>query len=275
MVEGKRAVLICHHTEPLNRYGLARWMASFLDLAAIIEIHEPPARLRKRVSREIQRVGKFRFLDVLAFRLYSRLMLRSRDRAGEDRLRRSLEQRYPEIPATTRVLATPSPNSLEAEQLLRELQPAIIVARCKSLLNARIFKQASVGTFVMHPGICPEYRNAHGCFWALANRDLANVGMTLLKIDDGVDTGPVYGYFHADFDEAAETHNMIQNRVVFDNLDALQSKFDEILVRTAPTIDTRGRPSRAWGQPWLTAYLRWKRAALNGQLHANHRTALP
>ena len=47
----------------------------------------------------------------------------------------------------------------------------------------------------MHPGICPEYRNAHGCFWALANRDLNKVGMTLLRIDKGVDTGPTFGYY--------------------------------------------------------------------------------
>jgi Formyl transferase len=256
-----RAVLICHASEPLNRFGLARWMASFLDLAAIIEIHEPPARLRKRVAREFKRVGAGRFLDVLAFRLYSRLMLRALDREWEERLLRTLEARYPEIPATTRILATPSPNSAPAAQLLREIRPDLVVARCKSILNARIFKQASVGTFVMHPGICPEYRNAHGCFWAMARRDLGNVGMTLLKIDEGVDTGPVYGYYRADFDEVAETHNMVQNRVVFDNLDGLRVKFEEILAGTARTLDTRGRPSRAWGQPWLSSYLRWKRAA--------------
>jgi len=256
-----RAVLICPASEPLNRFGLARWMASFLDLAAIVEIHEPPARLRKRVAREFKRVGAGRFLDVLAFRLYSRLMLGARDREWEERLLRTLEARYPEIPATTRILATPSPNSARSEQLLREVRPDLIVARCKSILNARIFKQASVGTFVMHPGICPEYRNAHGCFWAMARRDLDNVGMTLLKIDEGVDTGPVYGYYRADFDEVAETHNMVQNRVVFDNLDGLRVKFEEILAGTARTLDTRGRPSRAWGQPWLSSYLRWKRAA--------------
>src|SRR5436309_328007 len=27
------------------------------------------------------------------------------------------------------------------------------------------------GTFVLHTGICPEYRNAHGCFWALARSE--------------------------------------------------------------------------------------------------------
>jgi len=256
-----RVILICHHTEPLNRFGLARWLASFLDLAAIVEIHEPPARLRKRVAREFKRVGAGRFLDVLAFRFYSRLFLRSRDLHWEARLLRTLEARYPEIPSATRILATPSPNSPETERLLGELRPDLIVARCKSILSARIFKQAAAGTLVMHPGICPEYRNAHGCFWALATRDLSNVGMTLLKIDEGVDTGPVYGYFRADFDEIAETHNMIQHRVVFDNLDELRAKFEEILAGTARAIDTAGRPSRAWGQPWLTSYLRWKLAA--------------
>ena len=47
----------------------------------------------------------------------------------------------------------------------------------------------------MHPGICPEYRNSHGCFWALARRDLDHVGATLLQIDEGSDTGPVYAYY--------------------------------------------------------------------------------
>jgi hypothetical protein len=256
-----RAVLICHDSEPLNRFGLARWMASFLDLVAIIEIHEPPSRMRKRIWREFKRVGFWRFMDVLAFRLYSRGMLRSLDRQFEERLLRSLETRYPDLPPDTPVLVTSSPNSAEAEQLLRKVKPDIILARCKSILNARIFKQAAVGTFVMHPGICPQYRNAHGCFWAMARRDIENVGMTLLKIDEGVDTGPVYGYYRANFDELTQTHNMVQNMVVFDNLDMLRTKLEEIVAGTASAIDTQGCPSRAWGQPWLTSYLQWKFAA--------------
>jgi len=85
--------------------------------------------------------------------------------------------------------------------------------------------------------------------------------MTLLRIDAGVDTGPVYGYYTCEFDEANESHVVIQSRVVFDNLDTLRAKFEEILDGQAQTIDTKGRESREWGQPWLTAYLRWKRAA--------------
>jgi len=260
-ISPSRTVLICHDTEPLNRHGLARWLSSFTELVAVVVIREPQSRLWKRVKREVKRIGLWRFLDVFAFRIYSRFFLAASDRSWTKEKLQVLEARYPEIPPSTPILETPSPNSPETEQLLREVQPDLILARCKHILNERIFSQARTGTFVMHPGICPEYRNAHGCFWALALRDTANVGMTLLKIDKGVDTGPVYGFYRCKYDEVGESHNIIQNRVVFDNLDSLRDKFEELLAGVAVPIDTKGHKSQAWGQPWLSAYLRWKRLA--------------
>ena len=81
------------------------------------------------------------------------------------------------------------------EQMFKNgLLPVLLPAETTAALRKGLSPDASVrnpvdmlghslGTFVMHPGICPEYRNAHGCFWALANRDLARVGMTLLRAD--------------------------------------------------------------------------------------------
>ncbi|MGA7439404.1 MAG: formyl transferase, partial [Luteibacter sp.] len=117
----------------------------------------------------------------------------------------------------------------------------------------------------MHPGICPEYRNAHGCFWALAERDLDRVGLTLLRIDAGVDTGPIYGYFTYAFDETRESHMRVQYRMVLENLDALAQRIRDIVAGDALPVDVTGRPSGVWGQPWLSRYLRWKRAALDKQ----------
>ena len=269
-----RSVIICHHDEPLNRFGLSRWLASFTELAAIIVVREPPGRLIRRIRREIRRVGWARFLDVLAFRTYYRLALASSDEAWTRRMLQELATRYGDIPASCRVFETSSPNSAEVLSLLREVQPDLILARCKNILRDEVFKTAAAGTFVMHPGICPEYRNAHGCFWALAQDDLAKVGMTLLRVDAGVDTGPVYGYYGCRFDELRESHVVIQNRVVFDNLDALRVKLQQILGGAAQSIDTRGRPSRAWGQPWLTSYIRWKRAARRRSEHASRHAAV-
>ncbi len=260
-VPAPKSVLICHHDEPLNRFGLARWMASFSDLAAIIVIREPGARLKKRIRREIKRVGVLRFLDVMAFRFYYKFALAKPDEAYERALLDSLTKRYPDIPASCQIVETTSPNSPEVLALLRAIQPDVIIARCKSILKEDVFRTAQKGTFVMHPGICPEYRNAHGCFWALAEGDIGNVGMTLLRVDAGVDTGPVYGYYRCDYDELNESHIVIQSRVVFDNLDSLRQKFGEIFAGAARTLDTKGRKSAAWGQPWMSRYARWKRAA--------------
>jgi hypothetical protein len=83
----------------------------------------------------------------------------------------------------------------------------------------------------------------------------------LLKVDTGVDTGAVYGHYHYAFDERRESHVVIQYRVVLENLDALAHRFGEIASDAAQPLDTRDRIGADWGQPWLSRYLRWQRAA--------------
>jgi methionyl-tRNA formyltransferase len=192
--------------------------------------------------------------------VYYSLFLAAADRRQEAAILTKLCE-YPALPDSTPELIADNPNRDEVRQFLLDRAPDIILARCKFLLKEETYSLARIGTFVMHPGICPEYRNAHGCFWALARNDLANVGLTLLKIDRGVDTGPVYGYYRYAFDEVGESHIVIQHRCGFENLDSIAEKIREIERGTAIPIDTAGRKSSTWGQPWLSAYLRWKRAA--------------
>jgi hypothetical protein len=262
-----RSVLICHNNDLLDREGVARWLASFSDLAGVVVLAETRARLWRRIRREVRRVGVLRFADVLAFRLYHRLFLRHRDRRWETQALDGLCRHFPPLPAATRILHAHSPNTPEVERFLRELAPTFMVARCKALLKESIFSIPQGGTFVLHPGVCPQYRNAHGCFWALAQDDLEHVGLTLLKIDKGIDTGPVYGYFCPELDEG-DSHFVIQHRALFDNLDAVRDRLLEAVAGRATPLDTAGLPSREWGQPWLTAYWGWQRRARRRRTHA-------
>lgn len=256
------AVLICHEQDRLDTEGLASWLANTLALSGLIIIRDPPGRLWRAARREIRRVGILRFLDVVAFRAYARLRLTGRDAAWTAQAVRRLRERYPMVLHTVPRLVVSSPNSAEARAFLTHLRPDVAVARCKVILKPEIFEVPRIGTFVMHPGICPEYRNAHGCFWALVNRDLDRVGMTLLRVDAGIDTGPILLHGGCEIDEVSDSHVIIQHRAVIRNLEEI----GRILLslcrgeRVSP-LNVEGRTSATWGQPRLTAYFRWKRAA--------------
>jgi len=259
-----RTVLICHESEHFNRELVARWLASFSNLAGIVLLKETRRQKLRRIWRQFRWVGMARFLDVLAFRIYYVLFRAAADRDWERSAINRYSARFNPVSTETPVLITSSPNTPEAVAFIRRSAPDIMIARCKALLKEEVFAIPSQGTFVLHPGICPEYRNAHGCFWALMNHDLERVGMTLLKIDRGVDTGPVYGYFYCDYDPHSDSHIVIQTRTVCDNFDTIRKKLEEIHKDIAVPIDTAGRASAAWGQPWLTRYLRWKWTARYG-----------
>ena len=264
-----KTLLICHEGAALDQEGLGRWLASFSTLGGLIVLRETRQRAWKRVRSELRRVGMIRFLDVLACRAYYTLFLSRRDRRWQAQQLRALGRRYPGVGVeAVPILYTTSPNTPEAEAFIRDVAPDMMIARCKTLLHERIFTIPAKGTFVMHPGICPEYRNSHGCFWALANDDPKRVGVTLLRIDKGVDTGPVFGYYGCRYDEQAESHIRIQDRALLDNLHGIQQKLLEIEGGTAVPLDVTGRASASWGQPWLTRYLRWKYRARRRQRKA-------
>lgn len=254
----KKSVLICHENDKLNRFGLAGWLANFTHLNGIIVLRETNQRLFTRIQREIKRVGWIRFIDVLCMRLYYKIFIAEKDKKWESSLLERLKQRYPQNDGITEVLMTTSPNTTEAKKFLKEKKPDIIIARCKQLIRKEIYTIPHYGTWVMHPGICPEYRNAHGIFWAIAKKDWNKVGMTLLRIDEGIDTGPVYGYYSYPYDIEQESYIRITHRVVFENLTKLENKFDEIFSNAAKPIDTAGRESKVWGQPWLSQYLSYR-----------------
>jgi len=240
-----------------------------MNLVGLIVIREGTARRWRVARRQIRREGLVSFLDVLAFRAYSEVALARHERGWKERALRRLRARFQADLSAVRQLIVSDPNSSEARAFLSELKPDLLLARCKFLLKPEVFNVPKRGTFVLHPGICPEYRNAHGCFWALVNRDLERVGMTLLKIDEGVDTGPVYLQSTCEIDEVRESHTVIQYRVVLENLDAIGRTLRALGEgRPVTPIDTAGRRSATWGQPRLSDYMRWKWQARRSRRHA-------
>jgi methionyl-tRNA formyltransferase len=97
--------------------------------------------------------------------------------------------------------------------------------------------------------------------------------MTLLKIDRGIDTGAVYLQAGCAIDEIHDSHIVIQYRVVHENLDRIAATLIDLANgRLVEPMSTAGRTSAEWGQPRLSDYLRWKRAA---RKNGSHATSIP
>ncbi len=269
-----KTVLICHEEDVLNRQAVAAWLGSFTELVGIIAIEETAKQKKARFRREWKRLGSLRFLDVVAFRIHHRIFHQRRAQQYEQTVIQHCLQKYSASKSQPEVIRVATPNAPEAQAALKRWSADLILARCKVLLKPEIFEQARCGTYVLHPGICPEYRNAHGCFWALARRDLTRVGSTLLRIDRGIDTGPVFAYYHCTFDqemdESKDSHFSFQTRSVFENLPAIEEKLLQIGRGQAVPLNTQGRESRNWGQPWLTRYFRWRWLARQGRKFGGH-----
>lgn len=261
-----KSILICHDGAEIDREVLARWLASFTNLEGIIILKENKSRIIKRIKRELKRSGILRFFDIIAFRIYYRLFQAANDSVWERRKFDELYQKYKELPTDIKILYTHSPNTNEVYDFISSIKPDIMLARCKQIIKKDVFKVPTTGTFVLHPGITPEYRNAYGCFWAIASGDYNKVGTTLLKIDEGVDTGPVYGYYSSSCDVITDSHKIIQHRTLLENLDLIKDKLIEIHAGNANIINTKGRSSGIWGQPWLSAHFSIRNKAKKGAI---------
>lgn len=210
--------------------------------------------------RRARRLGFLRVADEVLFRLYYRLRLRRRDApriaAMVDELRTTLPDDY-RRPPLHRVANL---NSAPARELLTGLSPDVCVATVNVLLKRSVFSIPTLGTWVYHPGITPEYRGVHAAFWALARGDLGRIGWSLLRVDDGIDTGHVIAQGTTTaFDPARDSHVVLQHRAHIDGLPEIAAALEAAAGGTVPHVDTSGRESNYFSHPGLSDFLRARR----------------
>jgi methionyl-tRNA formyltransferase len=90
------------------------------------------------------------------------------------------------------------PNKKSAEyaqfaQAVGELQPDVILVNSYAMiLQPDILQIPKRGAVNVHGALLPQYRGANPIEWGLIN-ECRQQGVTIHKIDDGVDCGPIYG----------------------------------------------------------------------------------
>jgi folate-dependent phosphoribosylglycinamide formyltransferase PurN len=158
----------------------------FPELSVIVE--QPISRtalLRRRVAR----LGVLRVAGQLLFMATQRAQeWLAQARIAEIKQQFHLDDRWPD---SLPVLHVPSVNSAECGEFLARLGPAVVLVVGTRLIERAVLRQIGVAFVNYHAGITPKYRGVHGGYWALAQGDAANCGVTVHLVDEGIDTGAV------------------------------------------------------------------------------------
>ncbi len=173
--------------------GFIRWLDEHYTLVGVFFIEEDwrerSAQLRE-VRRRVKRLGLLRVADELLFYVYYVW------RFGKEE-RRLWDAEFPaeflSVPdMDVPVHSCDNIHSRAWREKIADAAPDLAFATCgRTIFRRSFFDIPRYGTFVLHEGVTPEYRGLHTAGWALLRGEPEYVGYTLLRVDDGIDTGSV------------------------------------------------------------------------------------
>lgn len=163
------------------------------------------------LKTRFKKVGFFRLIDqvIFIFLLYKLLRIFSKNRINY--LLKFYDLSNSEIPSNI-VKNIDSINSDSSIDLIKKSKPDIIIVSGTRIISSRLINSSKAKIINIHAGITPKYRGVHGAYWAIANNDLNNIGVTLHFVDKGVDTGEVISQSNIkiDVNDNFSTYSLIQ-----------------------------------------------------------------
>jgi folate-dependent phosphoribosylglycinamide formyltransferase PurN len=160
------------------------------------------------------------------------------------------------IPAE-RATDVQSVNDSRTAALLQQISPGVIVVNGTRILEEKLLC-ASDGVFLnTHVGITPLYRGVHGGYWAQASGDPEHFGVTIHKIDKGIDTGDILAqaFTSAASADNFSTYPLLQIAIA---IPILKQAVRDALDGKLKTISASAGKSKLWTHPTIFQYLKYR-----------------
>ena len=124
----------------------------------------------------------------------------------------------------------------EVREAYLELSPdLVILAFVTDLIPATLLGIPSIGTICYHPSLLPRHRGASGINWAVIMGD-TRTGLTILWVDEGIDTGPILLQKEVDILPDDTTGSLYFNQLFEMGIDAITESVALIKSGQAPKI---------------------------------------
>lgn len=147
-------------------------------------------------------------------------------------------------------------NTDEAIDAIRKLRPTIVVVSGTRIISGKVLSAVGVPFLNVHAGITPRYRGIHGLYWALYNNDAEHGGVTVHRVDSGIDTGSIVA-------QARVAHSAEDNFTTYpwlqlaSGLELLDAALEQAARGALPSMHN-GLDSKLWHHPTWLQYL-WAR----------------
>jgi folate-dependent phosphoribosylglycinamide formyltransferase PurN len=176
---------------------LLQTVSPLVDLQLVLwEQPRSKWKVLRQLFRRRKQMGWSYPLDRILLGVYSRLFLR-KAAAGDPACTALEAARSFVVPCPQESVATIHvPRVREA---LLEVRPELVLVLGTSIIKPPVLETAPLFVNV-HSGITPLYRGAHGAVWAVIQRDFEHLGVTVHRVDKGIDTGAILKQVQIPFD---------------------------------------------------------------------------
>lgn len=223
-----------------------------VGVAAVV-IEEPVSR-SQLLRRRAQKLGWSRVLGQIAFAMAARPLLAREARVRIETIIDQASLDRTPIPAD-RVQHVQTVNGDPCRSILAGLSPDVVVINGTRIIGRRTLAAVDVPFINMHAGLTPRYRGVHGAYWAQVEGRPDDAGVTVHRVDEGIDTGEVLAQARIPITGADnfETYPYLQIAAGTPLLvEAVRKALAKTLSSAAPLTDD----SRLWSHPTLFEYAR-------------------
>lgn len=215
-----------------------------------------PASKKKLLKGRIKKLGVLKVLNQLLFQTLFVKGLRFSSKRLLQLKKEELGLKDDPIPAE-KTIYVGSVNSQKTMDTLKELNPDVVLVNGTAIIQKKVLEAAKAVFINTHVGITPEYRGVHGGYWALRNQDAKRFGVTIHKIDTGIDTGDIIYQATGTVDKKDNflTYPLLQIALA---IPLLKKTFKDLEVGKLKAYKKEQVHSKLYYHPTFTGYL-WGR----------------
>ncbi len=225
-------------------------LATYANVECVI-IEEKPSSILM-IQRRVKNLGMIKTSGQLLFLIINKLLAKT----SQNRIKQLIsnyglnDESFP----NDLIRNVASINSEEVISLLKSINPDAVVVNGTRIISKSVLSSVDAPFINTHMGITPRYRGVHGGYWALANGDSDNCGVTVHLVDPGIDTGGVL-YQDTIHTDNCDNFNTYPIHQIAKGIQLMKAALNDVKEKRV-NVKQGVFPSQLWYHPTIFEYVK-------------------